>query len=194
MRILVFGLSVFLIPITSATAQASPQACSLIEDEAQRLSCFDTLFPKTPPAIPVENWEISETRSATDDSLQISALLFPKGSENKIAMLDSVALGLRCKNGITTAIISTGTSSAAESAKVTYSLNNEPAQTGTWERSANFMSIGLWSEEDAIPFIKRLKNNGTLFVRLDNPPMDAVFDLANVEDVIPRISTACRWD
>ena len=194
MRILMFGLSVFLMQTISATAQASPQSCSLIEDDAQRLSCFDVLFPKANTVIPVENWEISETRSPIDDSLQISALLFPKGSENKIAMLNSVALGLRCKKGITTAIISTGTSSAAESAKVTYSLGDDPAQTSTWDRSANFMSVGLWSEEDAIPFIKKLKNNGTLFVKLDNPPMEAEFDLANVEDVVSRISTACQWD
>ena len=194
MRILIFGLSVFLMQTISATAQTSPQSCSVIEDDAQRLSCFDVLFPKANTVIPVENWEISETRSPIDDSLQISALLFPKGSENKIAMLNSVALGLRCKSGITTAIISTGTSSAAESAKVTYSLGDDPALTSTWDRSANFMSVGLWSEEDAIPFIKKLKNNGTLFVRLDNPPMDAVFDLANVEDVISSISTACQWD
>ncbi|MBX8824712.1 type VI secretion system-associated protein TagO [Ochrobactrum sp. SFR4] len=194
MRTIMTGMAMFVLWTPNAVAQTSPDTCSVIEDSAQRLACFDGLFPKSDQPSPSHGWHISEAGSAIDGDAQISAFLLPRGSENKIVMLNSVALGLRCQNFTTSAIITTGTSSAAETAKVTHQTGAEVPQTTLWERSANFMSVGLWSDEESVPFIKQLKNDNTLSVRIDTPPVEVVFDLADVEDVAAKIAKTCGWN
>lgn len=194
MRIILTGMAIFALWATNAVAQTSANSCSVIEDPAQRLACFDKLFPKTNQPSLSQSWHISEDRSPIDDSAQISAFLLPRGSENKIVMLDSVALGLRCHNSTISAIITTGTSSAAETTKVTHRTGDKAPQTMLWERSANFMSVGLWSDEESVPFIKQLKNNSMLSVRIDTPPVEVMFDLADVEDITAKIAKACERD
>lgn len=194
MRVLILSIAILAAWSGVAVAQTSPQTCANIKDSTQRLACFDRLFPENSLSVPPQNWHISETTSAIDSSAQISGFLLPRGSENKIVMLDSIALGLRCQNDVTSAIITTGTSAASETAKVIYTVNSNASQTGYWERSANFLSVGLWSDEESMSFIKQLKNDSTLTVKIDNPPVDAVFDLANVEDLTGIISQACNWE
>ena len=194
MRVLILSIAILATWSGVAVAQTSPQTCARIKDSAQRLACFDRFFPENPLPYPPQNWHISETTSAIDGSAQISGFLLPRGTENKIVMLDSIALGLRCQNDVTSAIITTGTSAASETAKVTYSVNSNPSQTGYWERSANFLSVGLWSDEESMSFIKQLKNDSTLTVKIDNPPVEVVFDLANIEDLTGKISQACNWE
>ena len=194
MRVLILSIAILATWSGVAVAQTSPQTCANIKDSTQRLACFDRLFPENSLPVPRQNWHISETTSAIDGSAQISGFLLPRGSENKIVMLDSIALGLRCQNDVTSAIITTGTSAASETAKVIYTVNSNTSQTGYWERSANFLSVGLWSDEESMSFIKQLKNDSTLTVKIDNPPVDAVFDLANVEDLTGKISQACNWE
>ena len=194
MRILILSMASLALWSAPGAAQTSPQLCAAIKDSAQRLACFDRLFPQNPVPSTPQNWHISETTSAIDGSAQISGLLLPRGSENKIVMLNSIALGLRCQNNMTSVIITTGTSAASETAKVTYTLNSNAAQNDDWERSANFLSVGLWSDDEALPFIKQLKNDSILTVKIDNPPVEAIFDLASVEDLTNKISKTCNWE
>ncbi len=193
MRILILGMSCIALWPLAATAQDSSQSCATIKAPPQRLACFDTFFPEVQAPASAQSWHIEETSSPIDDSAQIAGFLLPKGSEKKIVTLDTIALGLRCHNNITSIIIMTGTSAASETAKISYTLNNNTTQHAYWERSANFLSVGLWADDEAIPFIKHLKNNSILTVEIDNPPVEAVFDLANVEALTDRISKSCQW-
>lgn len=193
MRVLMLGIVSLILSTASATAQTSPQQCAAIKAPAQRLACFDRLFTETPSAASPQSWHMSETTSAIDGSAQISGFLLPRGSENKIVLLNSIALGLRCQNNVTSAIITTGTSAASETAKVTYSVNSNAPQTNDWQRSANFLSVGLWSDDAAIPLIKQLKNDTILTIKIDNPPVEAIFDLAMVENLTEKIAHICNW-
>ena len=193
MGILLLAMSCIALWPQAATAQVSPQSCVTIKTPPQRLACFDKFFPEVQAAAPAQSWHIEETYSPIDGSAKIAGFLLPRGSEKKIVTLDTIALGLRCHNNITSIIIMTGTSAASETAKITYTLNNNTAQHTYWERSANFLSVGLWAADEAIPFIKQLKNDSILTVKIDNPPVEAAFDLANVEALTDKISKACHW-
>ncbi|MCF7645840.1 type VI secretion protein [Bacillus subtilis] len=193
MCFLLLGMSCSALWPLAATAQDSPQSCATIKAPLQRLACFDTFSPEVQAAASEQSWHIEETSSPIDDSPKIAGVLLPKGSEKKIVTLDTIALGLRCHNNITSIIIMTGTSATSETAKISYTLNNNSAQHAYWERSANFLSVGLWAADEAIPFIKQLKNNSILTVKIDNPPVEAAFDLANVEALTDKISQACHW-
>ncbi|MGQ5717998.1 type VI secretion system-associated protein TagO [Pseudochrobactrum asaccharolyticum] len=193
MRILLLAMSCITLLPLAATAQVSPQSCATIKTPPQRLACFDKFFPEVQAVASEQSWHIEKTSSPIDGSAKIAGFLLPRGSEKKIVTLDTIALGLRCHNNITSIIITTGTSAASETAKITYTLNNNTAQHAYWERSANFLSVGLWADDEAIPFIKQLKNDSILTVKIDNPPVEAVFDLANVEALTDKISKACHW-
>jgi type VI secretion system protein VasI len=205
MRLGILMASMLMLSGGASFAQ-DPQECSKIEDSLQRLTCFDKLFPKskgqaaaTTSAAEVQpysehRWEIAEESSPVDDSKVVKAALMPVGSSSTGFNSASAYLLISCREQTTSFIISTEMFMTDEEPTVTTRVGNEPAVTGKWSRSTNYKAVGLWSGKQAIPFIKALKDNEKFFVRLqDKDRVDAEFNLANVSEVIGKISTACRW-
>jgi type VI secretion system protein VasI len=73
-------------------------------------------------------------------------------------------------------------------------VGEEPAKTERWSRATNYKAVGLWSGGGAIPFMKALKDNARLAVRIqDKDRVDAEFDLGNVSAQVEKIRDHCKW-
>ncbi|HEV7321513.1 MAG TPA: type VI secretion system-associated protein TagO [Ensifer sp.] len=205
MRAAALLVSAILLSAGSAMAR-DPQECARLEDSLQRLTCFDKMFPKAGAGEPANAtapaslssaaslWEVQEEVSPVDDSKVVTAALMPAKSTSTGFDNASAYLLMSCREQTTSFIISTEMFMSGEEPTVTTRIGGAPAVTGKWSRSTNYKAVGLWSGKEAIPFIKSLKDNERLFIRLqDKDRVDAEFDLANVSEVVEKIKAACKW-
>ncbi|MDP8250689.1 type VI secretion system-associated protein TagO [Pseudochrobactrum saccharolyticum] len=193
-----------LLIIGSANAQTKPEECSALADSLQRLTCFDKLFPKSEGTNETQEskveieatnspWDVTEEKSPIDDSPRIRAFILPKGGENKSSIFGSIGLGLRCHDNTTSVIYLHGDFSMNDTTQITYRFGDGSSQTEKWSSSDTRKAIGLWNGSRAIPFMKQLKNGMTLAIQTQTPRSEAVFELGNVEDIVQKVSAACKW-
>lgn len=205
MRLTVLLASSLVLSAGAVFAQ-DPQECARLEDSLQRLACFDKMFPKAvgdkaqaatvPSTQPGsgQRWEVQEEISPVDDSRVVKAALLPEKSSSTGFNNASAYLIMSCREQTTSFIISTEMFMTSEEPTVTTRVGEQPAVSGKWSRSTNYKAVGLWSGKQAIPFIKSLKDNERLFVRLeDKDRVDAEFNLSNVSEVIEKVKSACKW-
>ncbi len=189
-----------------AACAQDPQECARLEDSLQRLTCFDKMFPKgagdktqaesAPNSQPGNGlrWEVQEEVSPVDDSKTVKAALLPEKSTSSGFNNASAYLIMSCREQTTSFIISTEMFMTSEEPTVTTRVGDLPAVSGKWSRATNYKAVGLWNGKQAIPFIKSLKDNERLFVRLeDKDRVDAEFNLSNVSEVIEKVKSACKW-
>jgi len=198
----------------SAFADETPQACAMIADSLQRLTCFDKLFPKAqdsstsgassangaaattsePAKTDVAKWEVTEDKSSFDDSSTVAGGLLPTKLSYTGVGDGEALLILRCSENRTTVVFSTNMFMTDDTVRVTTRIGDEPAASSLWTRSTNYKAVGLWDGSKAIPFIKKLRNNDKFAVRIEaNDRVDAEFNLSNVEEVSAKIGAACKW-
>lgn len=189
----------------SARSGQDAKACSAIDDSLQRLTCFDSLFPRTaagaatpdkapPAAPPAVIWHIEEDKSPLDDSIKFTAGLSPKTVTTSGIGDAEMYLVVRCAENTTSVVFVTSMFMISERPTVTIRVGDEPARTERWSRSTNYKAVGLWSGGEAIPFLKRLKDNVRLAVRIeDKDRVDAEFDLGDVSAHIQKIRGYCKW-
>lgn len=192
--------------VTLVPAQADQfgdaQACTSLADSLQRLTCFDRVFPKegvttassegaSEPALTA--WEVRRERSAIDDSPSVFATLLPSETSSSGLANRGLAMMARCSENRTAFLIHTDMF-MTDDPQVTVRLGDAPAETTHWSRSSNYQAAGLWSGATAIPFLKKLKNGQRMVVRVESRErQDAIFNLANVEEVVAEIAAACSW-
>ncbi len=196
-----------MILISNSAYAQDAKTCSAIEDSLQRLTCFDKVFPRdATPAKPTEDaaqepttspasaWQINEERSPLDDSVVYTAGLIPKDVSTSGIGDAQMFLLLRCSENTTSVVFTTSMFMVGETPTVTVRVGEGKAETKRWNRSTNYKAVGLWSGAEAIPFMKALQDQEQLAVRIqDNDRVDAVFDLAGVNEPIAKIRAYCKW-
>jgi hypothetical protein len=172
-------------------------ACKLVKNDAERLQCYDKALNVTvrsfhtgeTTSAEVQDWHITESKSAVDNSPQIAAVL---ESAEKAA-----ALVLRCHEKTTDAFINARTYlGAAGALPVTYRINNDKAIETKWAPSKEGAAAFIPMQRMAIIFINSLPDNGTLRVRLGDFQGDMenlTFNLGPVSAVRGRLASACGW-
>ena len=141
----------FFVTAASSAVAMSPQdipaevkSCKTIEDDKERLRCFDGLFGSTPrPQTSEEgkqgNWSIDETKSPTDGSLQVVA---------------ANLVGDGCKDQTTEAAFSTQYNYLGyKSVDVELRINDQNPIKEVWNASMNGRAAFA---PDAIAFIQSL--------------------------------------
>lgn len=194
--------------VSSSAAFAGPEECASLADSAVRLACYDKLFPKTDgsssaSAAPVPThdkqrapslWRITESASPLDDSPSVVAVLLPQESSSTGIAEASAYLIAACRENVTSVIVKTEMFMAADTPTVTIRTGSEPATKSNWARSSDYKAVGLWSGKDAIPFLKSLKDDEKMFLRLeDRNRVEATFNLSRVSEVVELISQKCKW-
>jgi hypothetical protein len=140
----------FLVALGSrASVAMSPQevpaevkSCKTIDDDKERLRCFDGLFGgpskpqkppeerqvKKPPEEKQANWSVDETTSPSDDSPQVVAA----------NLVGDIVLILRCKNQTTEAAFSTQYNYLGyKSVNVELRINDQNPVKEVWKASMN---------------------------------------------------------
>jgi len=194
--------------VTSSEAFAGPEECSSLPGADERLACFDKIFPKAnagdvssaasepaQDAKPTSSlWRITESASPLDDSPSVVAILLPQESSSTGIGEASAYLIAACRENITSLIIKTEMFMTADAPSVTIRIGSQPATKSNWGRSSDYKAVGLWNGKDAIPFLKSLKDDEKMFLRLeDRNRVEATFNLSRVSEVVEKISQKCKW-
>lgn len=195
-----------LVLITSTTALAADadlDACRTIENDLDRLSCYDRVSGRTPvneTRLTSSAWNVSvETSEMTDDTNVFISVESDEAVDCGWST-QKTTLVLRCKENTTSAYFVTGchmTSSRYNSyGDVTYRLDDENSKTVGFEESTNNRSLGLWRGNRAIPFIKALSGHEQLLVRMtpfSENSFTVRFNIADLENVVQPLRDACHW-
>ena len=188
-------------------AQAETNKCIEIDNQLDRLACYDRQSGRTPkqqrlPTAPLfTKWVVTNETSAMSDRKNVYMHL----ESNEIVNCgwnrgDKIMLMLRCHENTTALYINTGchmtSSDYNDYGNIQYRLDTEPARTIHANDSTNSRSLGLWSGGKSIPVIKQMFDKSQMVVRMTpygQNPFTATFDIRGIEKAIEPLRAACNW-
>jgi hypothetical protein len=143
--------------------------------------------------MPARGWTISDDRDPIDDGQRIIATLRDETGKAKIEL--GCKRSKDGKNFLIAVVLLPGFFMTGPGANVAYRINNDPPVDG--ERWGKFpdSSNTLWILEP-YPFLRRLRDNDSLFIRArdlasDTRMQEARFNLANYAATLTTLTTAC---
>lgn len=188
----------------TAASGAMAQECREIDNDLDRLGCYDLEAGRTPVAESVETeidspWDVRVTTSdMTDDTTVVLSV----SSDETLTCGYSpsrASLILRCNENTTVMYISTSCHVASGHGgygRVTYRFDDALAQTKEFSASTNNNALGLWSGGKSIPVIQQMFGHDTALFRFtpfSESPTTARFDISGLEDEIGPLREACHW-
>ncbi|WP_306115760.1 type VI secretion system-associated protein TagO [Roseovarius sp. MMSF_3305] len=190
---------------TSGTSPAFAQDCVQINNDLDRLACYDQKSGRTPKADSLPTlrgkWNIqretSEFKDTTDVFVTVSSDE-PIGC-NRFGTPSRAVLMLRCLENTTSLIINTDCHLASGFqgyGKVEYRIDDQPASSRSFDASTDNKALGLWSGNKSIPLIKQLFGAERLLVRFtpfNQSPVTAKFEVSGAEDAVTDLRSACNW-
>ena len=190
--------------LASSNLAISQNYCTQIEDNKERLTCYDKLYGKIPSTKSKEFSSKWRSRSNSSD-LTDKTNVFLTLDSNEVIDCGwnggaKISLILRCSENTTAVLLSTGchmtSSNYNDYGKVTYRLDKNPASAVNMQESTNNRTLGLWSGGKSIPFIKRMFGKQKMLVRatpFNENPFTATFDISGVEKEIKPLRQSCGW-
>ncbi len=188
--------------------EASGKACISIENDLDRLACYDRALGRTPveekAALEgdVGAWDVSVETSEMDDSTSVYLSLrslepvacSAYGDRQKLTLL------IRCVEN-TTAMYFTGNSCHFADGFDGYGradlrVDDHSAYEVRMFDSTDSKALGFWRGRKAIPQIKRLLGGETLLLRttpFGMSPFTAKFPIAGIDEAIKPLRAACHW-
>jgi type VI secretion system protein VasI len=174
--------------------------CAAIENQVQRVSCFDVLANKYGQAPTTVNttsgskgrWQTStETDPLTDKSVHRARV---EAHEGRGKYGDAISLHVRCKSGKTEAYVNWSTFLGSDDIAVTSRIDKSPAEKSNWsistDHKASFMPKPLQT-------LKKFSGATTFVVNLTpygENPVTAIFDISGAEEALKDIKQACSWN
>jgi hypothetical protein len=180
-----------------AHAQEALKLCRQIQDDAERLKCYDGLDTSSSSkatGTQAESkqgadgtWEVRDEKSPLDDSPVVSAQL--PSSDGKAYLL------MRCKDRKTeVAVNKWGFVKCGADVRVIYRVDQAQAVENPWNSHS---SCVLAIAPSPIPFIRALTDGGKVYFRMwdhHDVPHDALFNLGKISELRYRLAEACDWD
>ncbi|MBO9453246.1 hypothetical protein J7426_23495 [Tropicibacter sp. R16_0] len=184
------------------TAQA--QDCKAIDNDLDRLACYDKASGRTPTVetdtIENSNWKIrtekSEFEDTTDVYLRVDSekpLTCGYGSPREATLI------LRCRENTTSLIIATSCHLASGHGgygRVEYRIDDNKTNSRNFDESTNNRSLGLWNGRSSIPVIKQMLTADTFLTRFTpfgSNPQTAKFVISGLDEAIEPLRKACKW-
>lgn len=189
---------------------AEPASCIRVENDLDRLACYDKAHGRTSKFEPLKvdatlktpgEWVATvETSKLTDKTNVFMSVRSKETIRCGFGFNDKISLIIRCQDEKTSLYISTGchlvSSEYNDYGDVTYRLDKDAAQKRGFSESTNHSALGLWSGGDAIPFIKGMFGKSSLLVKMtpySESPFTATFDITGLSEVIKPLREACKW-
>jgi hypothetical protein len=176
----------------TASSSAAGQAAQAPGDDRGSSS------PRSSRGVNGDKWQVTEERSAMDDSLTVALTLDAEERITGPVREQQPTLIIRCKEGKTSVYIWTGMAADVEYGNerhtVRVRLNNGTAVTEEWSESTS--RDGLFAP-DAISFAKQLATASTLafeFRPFDSGPVTARFDTRGLNTHLGKVASACGWE
>lgn len=184
---------------------ASAQECVAIENDLDRLACFDKQAGRAPTIEDVKvgtgNWLVRTETSEFEDTTNVYLMVTSDEGLRcrSYGAPKKATLYLRCLENTTSIYISTDCHLASGFqgyGQVDYRIDDKPSASRGFDASTNNRALGLWTGGSAIPFIKKLFGAKRLLVRFtpfNENPVTAKFDISGVEEAVRPLREACSW-
>jgi Type VI secretion system VasI, EvfG, VC_A0118 len=185
-----------LVLAAAAQAQDALKLCQKIQEDAERLKCYDGVAA-SPSNAPVREpqskpgaegtWEIRDEKSPLDDSPLVSASL--TSADGKAYLL------MRCKDRKTEVGVNKfGFIKCGAGVRVIYRIDQGQAVETPWN---SHPSCYLALSPSPIPFIRSLTDQGKVYFRMwdhHDAPHDALFNVGKISELRSRLAEACNWE
>lgn len=189
----------------AATTAVRADNCISIENDLDRLACYDRAEGRSPKVERVTaspgKWVVQkETSKLTDQTnvflgLQSEEMVNCGWNRN-----EKITLVVRCHENTTSLYFNTGchmTSSEYDDyGTVRYRLDDDKARSFKGDASTNNRSLGLWSGGRSIPVIKSMFGKRQMVVRMtpySENPFTATFNITGLKEAAEPLRKACGW-
>ncbi|MBZ0128143.1 MAG: type VI secretion protein [Rhodobacteraceae bacterium] len=190
--------------VAPIVALADVSECLPIENDLDRLSCYDREAGRNPVVTEIpttSDWEIDTRKSEFKDTTDVFMYLQSDEPLNCGIMRSDqkITLVLRCVENTTAIYLSTHCHLASGHGgygNVEYRVDDRPAGKRGFDDSTNSKALGLWRGNTAIPFIKMLFGGEKLLVRFTPFSENAVtasFNISGIEAALEPLRKACNW-
>lgn len=200
-----FFVAAFVFLPISRASHASIDDCIRIENDLDRLACYDKAAGRTPKSERVAAaspaWAIrKETSKLTDRTNVYMAVESEETIDCGWNRGKKIRLIVRCRENTTALIFHTGchmtSSRYNDYGDIILRIDREKAQTVRGNESTNNRSLGLWNGGSSIPIIKQMFGKEQMIVRMTpygENPFTATFQIAGLEKAISPLRQACSW-
>jgi type VI secretion system protein VasI len=199
-------LGIFLVTTFCCASAASGQdtsSCISIDNDLDRLSCYDHAIGRQPEVLEARGngaWntrtEVSEFNDTTSVFLSVASL---EPVSCGYSGSQKVVLFVRCIENTTSLIIATQchvTSGFGRYGDVEIRIDQEKTRKLQFTESTNNRSLGLWNGSSAIPIIQSMFGAEQMLVRFtpyNENPVTAKFPISQLEDVVHPVRENCNW-
>lgn len=174
--------------------------CSDVDDNTQRLRCYDMENRPATSRSTVSQWYVNESSSKFDDSKTVSVSLSSTDTiAKRFGGSGQASLHLWCSENTTQAYFGFAENFMADIqgyGRVRYRVDDKPAVTQSMDVSTNNEALGLWSGGRSIPFIKDMFGHDSMVVQatpFNQSPVTVTFSITGLEQAIKPLRTACHW-
>ena len=178
----------------AADLEKEMKICSKIEDNIERLECYDNIITKKPNIQSSDNWIIREDVSELTDQKGITFItkaVTPIASQFGQEIYPTLVL--RCQDNTTDVYINWSMFLGTETISVTERIDKEKAVKSSWTVSTSYEAI---FNNRPIKFIKNLLNKEKLLVQLvpygEGAKMTE-FNIQDLENIIAPMQELCHW-
>lgn len=191
--------------IMAGVAPAMAADCLKIDNDLDRLACYDREAGRTPSASTLPQgtgkWVVrKETSKLTDQPTVVMSIDSDEVVDCGWNRGQKIGLVLRCMENKTVLYFSTGCHMTASQyndyGNITYRLDDEKARTVGGDASTDNRALGLWNGGKSIPVIKQMYGRKQMIVRMtpySESPFTATFDISGAEEASKPLREACGW-
>lgn len=195
----------FLVAALTAPLSAPAQECPAIENDLDRLACYDRESGRTPTTetttVPNGAWSVREEKSDFKDTTDVNLRLQSDApiTCSSYKQPAPATLILRCMENTTTLYIATQCHLASGHGgygRVEYRVDTRKAKTRSFDASTDNAALGLWNGGRSIPMIKELIGAEKLLTRFTpygESPVTASFNLNGLDEAIKPLRKSCHW-
>lgn len=184
--------------------------CSELYGTITRTECYDAIAeelgtdgPAQPPPINTDrpntgSWRIRRDTSAIDDSPSVYLSV-----EAADVIPDRLGIGtvqpilfIRCVENTTAVVVSVQRYLGLRTTRVRYRIDDQTAQSASWQISNDTEAIGLWNGATSIPFIQQLFGANVVLFEITPYNDNTVtfrFPISALEEAISPLRAACHW-
>lgn len=189
----------------SVTAAIALEECATIDNDLDRLACYDQASGRTPQSevtiAPEGNWQVRKEKSDFEDTTDVFVSV--DSSEpaqcGRFGTPKKATLMIRCMENTTSIYLAADchmTSGHRGYGIIDYRIDDQPAGDRGFDASTNNRALGLWNGGESIPFIKKLIGSDRLLLRFTpfNENKTTVdFKTTGLEEAIAPLRKECNW-
>lgn len=190
--------------LTISSASADPTTCAAVENDLDRLACYDREVGRTTTPVIAKGagkWTVRTDKNKLTDQTDVFLSLESEEPINcSWSRGERVQLTVRCHENTTALIVNTGchmtSSTYNDYGDVTYRLDQEPAKTVSMTESTDNRALGLWSGSRSIPLLKQMLGKSEMIVKMTpygSSPVMTTFQIAGLDEAIESLRKACSW-